>query len=140
MIRRLLAAVIPLVLLLACRGTPAPVSPSRPTQASPSSSAVQSLQRRLSELLANPAVAAGTWGVDVRSLVTDQTLFELNAHRLLTPASTMKLITLAVAADRLGWDYTYETQLLARGAISSGSLDGDLVILGSGDPALDDWD
>ena len=29
------------------------------------------------------------------------------------PASNMKIVTLAAAAERLGWDYTYETQLLA---------------------------
>jgi D-alanyl-D-alanine carboxypeptidase/D-alanyl-D-alanine-endopeptidase (penicillin-binding protein 4) len=85
-------------------------------------------------------MAAGTWGVQVRSLASHDTLVDINGHRLLTPASTLKTITLAVAADRLGWDFTYETRAVASGRIENGALDGDLVIVGDGDPSLDDWD
>ena len=56
------------------------------------------------------------------------------------PASTMKAITLAVAADQLGWDFTFDTRLQAKGTIANGRLSGDLVIVGSGDPTFDDWD
>jgi D-alanyl-D-alanine carboxypeptidase/D-alanyl-D-alanine-endopeptidase (penicillin-binding protein 4) len=56
------------------------------------------------------------------------------------PASLVKLVTLAAAADQLGWDYTYETQVVAAGTISAGSLDGDLLVVGGGDPSIDDWD
>jgi D-alanyl-D-alanine carboxypeptidase/D-alanyl-D-alanine-endopeptidase (penicillin-binding protein 4) len=52
------------------------------------------------------------------------------------PASNMKIVTLAAAAERLGWDYTYETNILAAGPIASGTLDGDLLVVGSGDPSL----
>jgi D-alanyl-D-alanine carboxypeptidase/D-alanyl-D-alanine-endopeptidase (penicillin-binding protein 4) len=145
---RLAAAVSPLLLLLACHGTPAPLSaaPARGPSVfngaadTIGGAAVESLRKRISELIESPAVAAGTWGVDVRSLKTGDVLFELNAHRLLTPASVMKTITLAIAADQLGWNYTYDTWLEARGPIASGVLNGDLVIVGSGDPSLDDWD
>ena len=56
------------------------------------------------------------------------------------PASNMKIVTLAVAAERLGWDFSYETRLLAAGPIAGGVLDGDLVVVGTGDPSIDDWD
>src|SRR5204862_6810669 len=82
----------------------------------------------------------GTWGVEARSLRDGRTLVDLNAHRLLTPASTLKTITLAVAADQLGWDYTYQTRVVPTGDVENGTLNGDLVIIGSGDPRLDDWD
>jgi D-alanyl-D-alanine carboxypeptidase/D-alanyl-D-alanine-endopeptidase (penicillin-binding protein 4) len=85
-------------------------------------------------------VSAGTWGLEVRSLRTHETLVASNEHRLLTPASTMKTITLAVAADQLGWDFAYETRVHVHGSVSDGVLKGDLVIVGSGDPSLDDWD
>lgn len=137
---RLSAAVLSLSLLLACRGTPAPSHPSRPSASAAHDGAITALQRRVTDLLADPAVAAGTWGVEVRSLNTHETLVAANPHRLLTPASTMKTITLAVTADQLGWDYTYETRVVPSGPVASGTLDGDLVILGSGDPSLDDWD
>ena len=138
MSRRLAAAVLPLTFLLACRGTPAPVSPSRPSSTSAHTNSA--LDRRVLDRLADPAIAAGTWAVEVRSLATGEMLVASNAHRLLTPASTMKTITLAVAAEQLGWDYTYETRLIARGSIAGGTLTGDLVIVGAGDPSLDDWD
>ena len=45
-------------------------------------------------------------------------------------------MTLAATAEQLGWDFTYETQLLALGPVASGTLEGDLVVRGSGDPSL----
>ena len=47
----------------------------------------------------------------VKSLQNDETLYTLNAHKLMMPASTQKILTLAVAADQLGWDYTYRTSV-----------------------------
>jgi D-alanyl-D-alanine carboxypeptidase/D-alanyl-D-alanine-endopeptidase (penicillin-binding protein 4) len=148
MTRRLAAAVIPLLFLLACRGTPAPLTPHLPYANAPATdvargyigASVKRLQQQVDALLEDPAAAHGTWGVEVRSLTSGDTLVASNAHRLLTPASTMKVLTLAVAADRLGWDYTYETRLVAHGTIDGGVLHGDLVIVGSGDPSIDDWD
>ena len=52
------------------------------------------------------------------------------------PASNLKIVTLAAAAERLGWDFTYETRLLALGTVNAGTLDGDLVVAGSGDPSI----
>lgn len=80
----------------------------------------------------------GYWGILVKSLETDETLYDLNARKLLMPASNMKIVTLAAAAERLGWEYSYETNLLAAGRIDAGRLDGDLLVVGSGDPSLTD--
>lgn len=141
---RLPAAVFALGLTLACSRTPAPALPSPPPQpaaatATPASS-LDALRARVEAILANPAVSAGTWGVAVRSLKTHEPVVEINAHRLLTPASTLKVLTLAVTADQLGWDYTFETRVAMTGSVKDGVLDGDLVVLGSGDPSFDDWD
>jgi D-alanyl-D-alanine carboxypeptidase/D-alanyl-D-alanine-endopeptidase (penicillin-binding protein 4) len=51
----------------------------------------------------------------------------------------MKTITLAVAADRLGWDYPFRTRVLMAGTVADGTLNGDLVIVGSGDPTIENW-
>ncbi|MFN7980246.1 MAG: D-alanyl-D-alanine carboxypeptidase [Vicinamibacterales bacterium] len=98
------------------------------------------LRSRVNEMLADPSLAAGTWGLEVRSLRTGERLVDVGAHRLLMPASTMKTVTLAVAADQLGWDFSFDTKLVPAGPISGGVLNGDLVIVGSADPSLDDWD
>jgi D-alanyl-D-alanine carboxypeptidase/D-alanyl-D-alanine-endopeptidase (penicillin-binding protein 4) len=92
----------------------------------------------LDALLAQPALAHGYWGVLVRSLKTDETLYAVNANKLMLPASNMKIVTLAAAAEKLGWDYSYETRLVAAGSIVNGTLEGDLVVIGSGDPSLMD--
>jgi D-alanyl-D-alanine carboxypeptidase/D-alanyl-D-alanine-endopeptidase (penicillin-binding protein 4) len=76
----------------------------------------------------------------VRSLGNDETLYAVNAHKLLMPASNMKIVTLAAAAERLGWDYQFETTIVARGPIADGALAGDLVVIGSGDPSLTSLD
>lgn len=129
------------MLLAGCHGnrpaTTPTTSPIRPEAVSP---AVAKLQREIDALLDTPTHEAGTWGVVVRSLKTGDTLVARHARTLLTPASNMKIVTLAAAAERLGWEYTYETQVLGIGAIDFGFLDGDLVVRGSGDPSLTDAD
>jgi serine-type D-Ala-D-Ala carboxypeptidase/endopeptidase (penicillin-binding protein 4) len=68
---------------------------------------------------------------------TGQVLAELNADLPLIPASTTKLATAVVALDVLGPEHRYRTELLADGAIEYGVLRGDLILRGTGDPALD---
>lgn len=109
-----------------------PASPARPALPP----AVERLHHDLDAILADPALAHGTWGVAARSLATGETLYAVNALKLLMPASNMKIVTLAAAAATLGWDYSYQTQLFAGGRVESGVLNGDLVVVGSGDPSL----
>ncbi|MEL6417265.1 MAG: D-alanyl-D-alanine carboxypeptidase/D-alanyl-D-alanine-endopeptidase [Pseudomonadota bacterium] len=53
------------------------------------------------------------------------------------PASVAKAITALYSIDVLGAEYRFETRVLARGTISGGILDGDLILVGGGDPTLD---
>src|SRR5258708_7695925 len=54
----------------------------------------------------------GMWGVMVVSLTRGDTLYALNAGEQMLPASTMKLLTSAVALDRFGPDYQFSTVAL----------------------------
>ena len=63
-------------------------------------------------------------------------IYTRNSERLVVPASNMKLLTIGAAADVLGWDYRYETRLEAAGTIANGTLTGDLIVVGSGDPSI----
>ena len=76
------------------------------------------------------------WGVLVKSLSTGETLYSLNPGTFLMPASNMKVVTMAAAAERLGWDFTFTTKVVATGPVEGGVLKGDLVVVGSGDPSL----
>lgn len=53
------------------------------------------------------------------------------------PASVTKAITALYALDVLGPGYRFETRLLASGPVKDGVLDGDLILVGGGDPTLD---
>ncbi len=55
----------------------------------------------------------------------------------LRPASNMKLVTSAAALVLLGADATFETPILARGAVAAGVLQGDLIARAVGDPFHD---
>jgi D-alanyl-D-alanine carboxypeptidase/D-alanyl-D-alanine-endopeptidase (penicillin-binding protein 4) len=100
------------------------------------SAAVRRLRADLDRVFGAPIMARGVWGVDVRSLATGERLFERNAGRLMMPASNMKILTLAAAAEILGWDYRFTTTLETSGTIENGTLKGDLVIRGGGDPSI----
>ncbi|MBF9030504.1 D-alanyl-D-alanine carboxypeptidase/D-alanyl-D-alanine-endopeptidase [Rhodobacterales bacterium HKCCE3408] len=52
------------------------------------------------------------------------------------PASVAKSVTCAYALDRLGPGYRFRTRLLAAGPVTNGRLDGDLWLVGGGDPVL----
>ena len=78
----------------------------------------------------------GVWGVDIRSLDTGERLYSLNAGKLMMPASNMKIVTLAAAANALGWDYRFTTTLETAAPIVNGVLQGDLVVRGNGDPTI----
>jgi D-alanyl-D-alanine carboxypeptidase/D-alanyl-D-alanine-endopeptidase (penicillin-binding protein 4) len=120
----------------ACHAAP------RPTVAPAATSVrgVVRLQHEIHRILADPVLERSVWGIVLKSLQTDETLYTLNGGRLLMPGSTMKIVTLAVAAERLGWDYTFDSRVVATGPIVSGVLDGDLEIVGSGDPSIADAD
>lgn len=121
--------------LPACHGRPPTIVPPPPT-----APRINELRQNIATILAAPTLARGTWGVLVKSLSNDETLFALNAHKLMMPASTQKVLTLAVAADQLGWDFSYRTSVLTVGKIDDGVLKGDLLIVGFGDPTtFDDW-
>jgi D-alanyl-D-alanine carboxypeptidase/D-alanyl-D-alanine-endopeptidase (penicillin-binding protein 4) len=83
-----------------------------------------------------PIMSRGVWGVDVRSLDTGEQLFELDADRLMMPASNMKILTVAGAAEILGWDYRFTTALETSAPIEGGILKGDLIVRGGGDPTI----
>jgi len=92
---------------------------------------------RAGELLGSGAAGKGAWGLLILDAESGQTLYEQNADKFFVPASNMKLFTTALALAKLGPDYRFHATLETRGAISAeGKLDGDLILVGRGDPNL----
>ncbi|MEM1335043.1 MAG: D-alanyl-D-alanine carboxypeptidase, partial [Actinomycetota bacterium] len=52
------------------------------------------------------------------------------------PASNIKLVVAAVALDLLGAEYRFTTEVVAEAAAVDGVVDGDLALVGGGDPLL----
>jgi D-alanyl-D-alanine carboxypeptidase/D-alanyl-D-alanine-endopeptidase (penicillin-binding protein 4) len=88
-----------------------------------------------------PAVAGATaWSLAVVG-ADGSTVFDDRAERAVTAASTQKLVVAASALDALGPMYRFHTIFAARGGIGDdGRLDGDLWLVGSGDPSLETAD
>ena len=64
-------------------------------------------------------------------------LYSLNASKLVMPGSNMKILTLAAAAELLGWDHRFETTIVVGCARSTPAiLRGDLIVIGGGDPSI----
>lgn len=82
------------------------------------------------------------FGVLAIDAQTGRTLFSRNAHQKFIPASNQKILVTATALSVLGRDYRYRTEVWATGSTLGSMLDGDLVVLASGDPSLSDryWD
>jgi D-alanyl-D-alanine carboxypeptidase/D-alanyl-D-alanine-endopeptidase (penicillin-binding protein 4) len=125
-----MALAIASILLTGC-ARPRPVVPTPPPP-----DPLQQLRSDIDALVDQPGHQRGIWGIVVQSLPRNERLYERNPATLLVPASTLKLVTIAAAAETVGWDYTFETRLLATGPIVNGILEGDLVIVGNGDPSV----
>ncbi len=95
------------------------------------------LQARISDVLRRQELAPGIVGIKVASLETGKVLFEQNANKLLSPASNMKLYTVAAALDRLSPDYHFVTSVYAPAKPdAAGTIHGNLTIYGRGDPSI----
>jgi D-alanyl-D-alanine carboxypeptidase/D-alanyl-D-alanine-endopeptidase (penicillin-binding protein 4) len=96
----------------------------------------RALAHDLDRIFTAPVMQHGVWGVEVKSLDSGRVLYARNPQTLMMPASNMKILTLAAAAETLGWDYRFKTTLAASAAVEGGALQGDLFVVGGGDPTI----
>ena len=90
----------------------------------------------IAALLSDPAVARDHWGIAVNGM-DGAPIYSLNDDQLFQPASNAKLFTTAAALALLGPQTVYQTKVLAQGVITpTGTLNGDLVLMGVGDANL----
>ncbi len=66
-------------------------------------------------------------------------IYHFNDQYGLAPASNMKVFTSIAVLDLLGKDYQYKTEIGFSGSINDSVLNGNLFIVGSGDPSTGSW-
>jgi D-alanyl-D-alanine carboxypeptidase/D-alanyl-D-alanine-endopeptidase (penicillin-binding protein 4) len=110
----------------------------------PVASAGQTLQQKLnnafSHLQSDAQCKYASVSLTVLDARTGETVFAVNPNMGLATASTLKTITSITAFNILGKDFQYQTRLGYNGTINAdGTLNGDLIIKGAGDPTLGSW-
>lgn len=94
-------------------------------------------QSPVDKFINNPILKSANISVMIKDLKTGKEICSHRPYSATIPASTMKVITTATALEILGPDFRYETIINYDGNISGdGILNGNLYIVGSGDPTL----
>jgi D-alanyl-D-alanine carboxypeptidase/D-alanyl-D-alanine-endopeptidase (penicillin-binding protein 4) len=98
--------------------------------------ALDALRRTLDVELANPQVNGST-GVYVWDTARQQELYAFHPSISRTPASNTKLFTSAAALDAYGVAGRLTTRVVAAAPVGAGGvIDGDLYLVGAGDPTF----
>lgn len=85
----------------------------------------------------SPVMPRAHWGAIFVHEKSGRVMFARNENSTFTPASNTKLYSTALALSRLGPAYRFRTRLVATAALSDqGTLEGDLVLVGGGDPTM----
>lgn len=94
------------------------------------------LPPEVEQALSARSILGTSLSVYVRDIERTEPLLSYNADVPRNPASTMKVVTTFAALETLGPAYTWTTRAYAAGPVSDQVLDGDLVLLGGGDPFM----
>ncbi len=126
-VKRLLLIAL-LIPALFAQAVPAQQSADRPPAA---------FADRVQQIMDRPEFRHAIFGMQFTALDTGQPVYRLNAEKLFTAASTTKLVTEGTALELLGGDHRFHTRIYRTGPVlADGTLDGDLVLVASGDPNL----
>ena len=91
----------------------------------------------INSLANDPVLRNANWGFVIYDPKTKKIVSSFNENASLVPASTTKLLTTETAINLLGENFRWITQLEYSGEIDAdGVLQGNLYIVGSGDPSL----
>jgi serine-type D-Ala-D-Ala carboxypeptidase/endopeptidase (penicillin-binding protein 4) len=99
----------------------------------PTTASTPALPSEAQAIINSPQYAHGSWSWDVVELGSGKTSFANDENKLNFLGSTTKLFTVGTYYEEFGADSTLETPVYASGTRAGGSLNGDLVLVGSGD-------
>ena len=95
------------------------------------------LQERLNSLMSSSVANSSEASLEVVEVESGNVIAERSPHTPLAPASNMKLFTTAAALDVLHPTFKVTTTVYMRGTVDpAGTLNGDVKIVGHGDPTI----
>lgn len=95
------------------------------------------LAEALAQLATDPLFTTAAVSVQVQDLESGAVVWQYGDDAPRIPASTMKLVTTAVALRTLGPSFRFPTWILTDGKLGAdGLLDGNLYVKGQGDPTM----
>lgn len=99
---------------------------------------LEALRWSIDSLVNQAQFARANLGILIIDPAAGDTIYSHNAGKLFVPASNQKILTGTVALAQLGPEYRYRTTFVTHGRIDNGMLDGDLIVIGRGDPTVSD--
>jgi D-alanyl-D-alanine carboxypeptidase/D-alanyl-D-alanine-endopeptidase (penicillin-binding protein 4) len=96
----------------------------------------RNIDSTLQQFMTDKAIENASVSIYVSNVDSGTPLLFTEPQACITPASVLKLITSATAFEKLGSNYRFHTNVWGNGEIKQGTLNGDLVITGGGDPSL----
>lgn len=84
----------------------------------------------------HPDLSKSFWTLSVQDADTGEELVDIRSHHLMTPASTLKLVSTATLISQRPAGDRIPTKIMTDGTITQGVLQGNLYIIGAGDPSI----
>lgn len=107
-------------------------TPDAPVIVPPPPDAITTILKQAHE---NPALAGASIGLCLLN-AQGEVVKDENATTAFIPASSLKTLTTATALEILGPDFHFTTELKSTSPLKDGVIQGDLIIIGGGDPML----
>jgi D-alanyl-D-alanine carboxypeptidase/D-alanyl-D-alanine-endopeptidase (penicillin-binding protein 4) len=99
----------------------------------------EKLEKAMQQLQSDEQVKSGIISLYVINSKTGKVVYDKNSSIGLAAASAQKVITSATAFELLEASYKYKTEIGSDGKIDKGTLNGNLFVVGYGDPTLGSW-
>jgi D-alanyl-D-alanine carboxypeptidase/D-alanyl-D-alanine-endopeptidase (penicillin-binding protein 4) len=96
-----------------------------------------SVPSAIAQVMNKPLYQGSTWALRVVDLTSGDVIYDMNSGRQVYIASVRKVFSLGALINQIGPQRQFQTPVYRMGAVdASGTLNGNLVLVASGDPAM----
>ena len=94
------------------------------------------LKKLISQMNQDPVLRHGTWAFSLQDVSSGRQLAQVNPHKTLNVASSLKTLTTSAGLSILGNNFRFKTQIQYDGTLSGEVVSGNVYVKGGGDPTL----